>query len=273
MLDSFLELYAKDEDIQVMDNQLKLDLGLYYAVKYSQKNIVEYTLSQGADIHLRSLNYGNSNIDELLKLCIQQGYVDILKLLHCHGLPICTFINNQYFEYKKCLGIAVKKGHLEIVKYLLHPDVGYGPGWKYISQKDEDEPYQTKKSYDRLQTAIKYSQLDIVKYLCTEYKIHNIINYLYYICIYGNLDIFKYGLTLIDNMEDKHWVKCVYHATIYAHISIIQYIIDVAGKHILSQEIFNLAKLGQSACHNTVFTYKYDDYTSIVNYYSSILKD
>jgi len=88
---------------------------LLWAASRGRKNVVEYLLGQGADIHMSTNCPGNENHGKTpLQWAVEGGHIDVVVML-----LDATPLNSMQLDL---IHIAAKKGHVDIVKLLLEKD-------------------------------------------------------------------------------------------------------------------------------------------------------
>lgn len=175
---------------------LKKCVGSKLLVESARVNIslVEYSLTQGADIHAEN--------DDALRLASQYGYIEIVKYLVEHGADIHAK-NNRALRWAK---------NVEIVIYL----VEHGAD---IHAKNDDA----------LKFASTDGNLEIVKYLIEHgANIHTKNDYaLRWASRQGNLEIVKYLVLKGANIHAKNDYALRW-ATTEGHMEVVKYLKEYA---------------------------------------------
>ena len=150
------ELIKQGADVNFREEEGDID-ALYYAVE-SEKNyhleVVKELLNAGADT---GIIYGTKeeNKDNILNVAIiGRCNLEKVKLLTEHGADI----NYSNFEYGPVIAVAISKGCIDIVKYLVSqgvdPAMTYTNGYSYSG-----------KSYSLLNAAVRNKTTEIAEYL------------------------------------------------------------------------------------------------------------
>ncbi|MEI0527742.1 ankyrin repeat domain-containing protein [Brachyspira intermedia] len=150
------ELIKQGADVNFREEEGDID-ALYYAVE-SEKNyhleVVKELLNAGADT---GIIYGTKeeNKDNILNVAIiGRCNLKKVKLLTEHGADI----NYSNFEYGPVIAVAISKGCIDIVKYLVSqgvdPAMTYTNGYSYSG-----------KSYSLLNAAVRNKTTEIAEYL------------------------------------------------------------------------------------------------------------
>ena len=150
------ELIKQGADVNFREEEGDID-ALYYAVE-SEKNyhleVVKELLNAGADT---GIIYGTKeeNKDNILNVAIiGRCNLEKVKLLTEHGADI----NYSNFEYGPVIAVAISKGSIDIVKYLVSqgvdPAMTYTNGYSYSG-----------KSYSLLNAAVGNKTTEIAEYL------------------------------------------------------------------------------------------------------------
>ena len=164
-----------------------LDYTLNHAAKYL--NVVEYLVSQGADI------------DNALIYAAENGYLEIIK----YGL-------NYYYKHhsimqllNQLLDLATRGGHVNIMKYLIAEganDINTALLAAISSNKDFVIPYLVSLGANNLNSAlmlaVENGYLPIVKYLVS-HGANNLNTALNYAFHYNRIDIIQYLDDIIEN--------------------------------------------------------------------------
>lgn len=87
---------------------------LYYAVKSTKANVVEFFLDRGADANISKDTTGK----QPLHLAAELGVIEIVQLL----VPVTENINARDKKKSTALSLALYKGNRDVVKYLLEQD-------------------------------------------------------------------------------------------------------------------------------------------------------
>ena len=232
---------------QGIDIHTENDQSLIVASKWGHLAIVKYLVEQGANIHIHN--------DQALIVAIERDYLTIVQYLVEHGADIHTLGNRglklaskygqlitvQYLIEKgaivdnKILHLAVKKGHLPIIRYLTEN--------KLVKCELKDT----------LDLAIQMNHLEIIEYLVEQgASIHHPDDEtLIHASARGHLELVKY---FVEQNVDIHYKDeyALYLAFIYGNLETVKYLVE-QGANICNMK-------------DSVLLLSYQDYSTIIKY-------
>lgn len=216
------------KDLSVNDQLIKASLeGNLELVKNlveKQKAVVNYRVPTNSPFDYRGLSCASA-----IGFAARNGHVDVVKYLVSKG-----GLTDQGYDHlaKQALLIAVKKGQLEVVEYLL----GIAEfGSKHLKANNED-------GYPLLIIAAQRGHLDVVKHLLerknaadmnTVDNTHRGSNALIWAARYGHVNLVKYLLTQAPkkfdvNFKNKLGNDALFTAASYGKTEVCRYLLSEA---------------------------------------------